>query len=319
MKISWGHLMVAVVFMATLTGAYRLSPGVRAAISTHGSEWFGWTEEARRIDSVSFVEHVKRKLEAEVGTLRKSRLELVGNADQLSGKIREQEALRDHARKFAEEFRTAFQTARSNQSFPITVRNAAYTEEQSLAQVSLLLAQADGYEQSLQRLQRIMDESNKRVQEIVVRQNATESNLAAIGTQLELLRTRQLTSVSDELIAQVDELFDVNQRVLTDNPVRTVTELLTANTLATPQPLAQHEAAQRFLAEVPVRVGKPAVEAAPTSEPAPLVSKIETETAPPAKSKVEAQVVVDIEFDDLAPSVSVIQEQSTSQVSPKQK
>ncbi|MFO0820985.1 MAG: hypothetical protein U1A77_23770 [Pirellulales bacterium] len=319
MKISWGHLMIAVVSVALLAGAYRLSPAVRAAVSTQGNEWFGWTEEARRSQSVPFIEHVKHKLEAEVATLRKSRLELVGNSDQLSGKIREQEALRDHARKLAEEFRTAFQAARASQSFPITVRNAAYTEEQSLAQVSLLLAQADGFEQSLQRLQRIQNEANKRVQEIVVRQNATESHLAAIGTQLELLHTRQLTSVSDELIAQVDELLDVNQRVLTDNPVRTVTELLSADTLAKPQPLAQYEAAQRFLEEKPVTVGKPSVADPSVGEPIPAVAKIESDTAPPTKAKVEAQVVVDIEFDEITPSVSVIQEQSATQASPQQK
>lgn len=311
MKISWGHLAVAVISLAALTGAYRLSPAVRTAMATQGREWLGWTDEARRGDPVGFTSHVERKLQSEVAMLRTCRFELVGNTDQLSGKIREQEAFRDQARKLADEFRSAFQTARQGGSFPFVVRNAAYTEEQSVTQVSLLLAQAEGFDKSVKRLQQIQDQSNKRLQEIVVRQNATEAQLAAIGAQRELLRARELTTVGEALIAQVDELFDINQRVLTENPVRTIAELLSAETQSVPHSLAHQDAARRFLDEVPVRVGKPTVEEPTVVELAPEAAKVD---AP--KTKLPVVVTdVDVEFDGLPSNSSVIQEQSTS---PKQ-
>jgi hypothetical protein len=86
--------------------------------------------------------------------------------------------------------------------------------------------------------------------------------------------------------------------------------LLSAETQSVPQSLAHQEAARRFLDEVPVRVGKPTVE-----EPTPETAKID---APKAKLP-EVATEVDVEFDGVPSSSSVIQEQSTSQSSPKQK
>jgi len=257
MKISWAHVAVAAAAIAVMAGAYRASPEVRTAVVTQGREWLGWTEEARRADPAGFTKHVEQKLKAEAAMLKKSRFELVSNADQLSGKVREQLALRDQAKKLTEEFRQRFQEARQQSTFPITVRNAAYTEEQAVAQVSLLLAESEGFDKSLKRLQRIQEESNKRVQEIVVRLNATETQLAAIGTQRELLESRELTAVGEELIAQVDALFNVNARVLRDNPVRSVAELLADESRGTSTALANQDTARRFLEEIPVQTAPP--------------------------------------------------------------
>lgn len=68
----------------------------------------------------------------------------------------------------------------------------------------------------------------------MVRLNATETQLAAIGAQRELLESRELTVVGEELIAQVDALFNVNERMLHDNLVRSDAELMADESRGTP-------------------------------------------------------------------------------------
>jgi len=260
MRSNWTHVLFLLFVAVSLAGgAYALSPAVRGVVQTQGREWLGWTEDARRADPVGFTTHVERKLRAESSLLQKSRQELAQNTQQLSGKIKEQGALRERARKMADEFRAAYQAARTSGSFPVMIRNGSYSEEQVVAQVSMLLAEASGLERSLARLQQIQDQANKRLQEIVVRQTATDSQIAAIGAQRELLRARELSSVGEELIAQVDELFDMNRRVLTENPVRSLAELLASEEAPPPSSQAQHAAAVQFLSETAVEVGKPVV------------------------------------------------------------
>lgn len=248
MKMSWGHVAAGGIAFAALAGLYRASPAMRATVETQSREWLGWTEEARRADPVGFTNYVERKLKSDAASFQKCRRELTHGSDQLSGKLREQEAYRDQARKFAEEFRLAFQAARHSGSFPTTVRNAAYSDEQMVAQVSLLLAEADGFDGTVRRLNQIRQQAATRLQEVVVRLNATEAQLAAIDAQRGLLRSRELTTEGETLIAQVDELLDVNHTVLRNNPVRPLAELLSDSSPVGPNG-AGLEAARKFLNE----------------------------------------------------------------------
>ena len=246
MKMTWAHVAAGVIAFAALVGLYRASPAMRATVETQSREWLGWTEEARRADPVGFTNYVERKLKADTATFQTSRVELAKGLDQLSGKLKEQEAYRDQARKLADEFRGAFQSARQGSSFPTTIRNAAYSEEQLVAQVSLLLAEVDGFDGTVRRLNQIRQQAATRMQEIVVRQNATEAQLAAISAQRGLLRASQLTTEGEALIAQVEELLEVNHTTLRNNPVRPLAELLSDSTPAAPGG-ASLEAARKFL------------------------------------------------------------------------
>ena len=62
---------------------------------------------------------------------------------------REQDAFAEHAETLVGEFRRVYRVAKKQDSFPVTVREAAYTEEQVVSQVSMLLAQADGHRQGM--------------------------------------------------------------------------------------------------------------------------------------------------------------------------
>ena len=57
--------------------------------------------------------------------------------------------------ELAEGFRSQYQLASTSGGFPIEMRGAAYTRDQVRSQVSMLLAEAEGYQQSLADLRQV--------------------------------------------------------------------------------------------------------------------------------------------------------------------
>ena len=95
------------------------------------------------------------------------------------------------AQTLAEEFRAEYQEALANDAFPIAVRGEAYTEAQVKSQVSLLLAEAEGYSESLAEIECVQAEAEQKMEELAVRIGQTESQLVALATKRELLRVRR--------------------------------------------------------------------------------------------------------------------------------
>lgn len=234
--------------IAGLAGAaVAVSPGLRMHVYQQWASLSGWTEEARQADPVGFASYAERRLKRDLEVMEKTRRELVAEVGQLSQEIREQQALGDQARQLAGQFRTEYQLASTNGGFPIQLRDAAYTEGQAKSQVSMLLAEADGYQQSLDQLTKVRKEAESKIEELVVRINSTETQLAALSTKRELLRARQLTAEGEQLLAQVDQLMTGNTQVIQGNPVRSVRELLDAP-VAKPQKTASQQRVEEFLA-----------------------------------------------------------------------
>jgi hypothetical protein len=206
--------------------AWAFSPGLRTQVAAAWNSQAGWTEAARRADPAGFVAHAEAKVQRDLATMDQTRRELAAEVGRLSKTAREQSALAEQARSLAEQFRGEYQQARENEHFPIEVRGAAYTEAQVRAQVSLLLAEAEGYEASLADIEGVRVSAEEKIEELAVRINRTETQLAALATKRELLRARQLTTAGEELLAQVDVLMTENRQAIDANPVGTVRELL---------------------------------------------------------------------------------------------
>lgn len=242
--------VAAAVLIAVGTGLYYFAPGFRTGVNQKVQCWIGWTEAARQADPVGFTNYVQGRLEKDLEQLKDNRNQLKLETDSLHQTLREHEALLSHSDVVAEEFRTAYQQAQRDDSFPVTVRGAAYTEEQMVSQVRLVLAEAEGYRQSVANLQQVCEKAEAQLQTLTVRIDTTQSQLAMIGTQRELLRSRVLTEAGEEMIAQVDELFEENRRVVHSNPVRPVAELLAARAEPTGERF-NRDAARAFLASKP--------------------------------------------------------------------
>lgn len=217
-------LFLVAVMAGGLGVTCYISPTARGWVWSETRTLTGWSEQARKADPVGFVSHVERQLRQDQKDLKETRQTLAAEIGELTKKQREQTALRDQSQQLASDFRTAWQGGR----FPVTIRNAAYTEGELTSQVSSLLAEIEGYATTVERLSRVRIEAEQKLEELTVRIEKTESEIASLGTQRELVRARVLTDSGERLLAQVDNLLEVNQQVLLSNPVRSTRDLLTA-------------------------------------------------------------------------------------------
>lgn len=250
MKVLKFVTVVAALLSAAGAGLYYAGPSVRATVDQKIQLWIGWTEEARKADPVGFTNYVESRLESDLQQLKETRGRLIAETSSVERSVQEHEALLQHAEQMADEFRRAYVAAKEVDSFPITVRGSAYTEEQVLSQVSLLLAEAEGYRQSINGLQQVALKAEDRLQELTLQIDSNKVELAALGAQRELLRAEKLTDEGQRLVAHVDQLLADNQQVVHGNPVRSVPELLASRDDGAEQ-RPGIEAARRFLAARP--------------------------------------------------------------------
>lgn len=232
--------------------AWAVSPALRSQVTAWWDSHTGWTESARQADPAGFASHAETKLQQDLAKMDATRRELTAEVGRLSKTAREQSALADQARRMAEQFRDVYQAAQADDRFPVEIRGAAYTEPQVRSQVSMLLAEAEGYEASLADLETVRATAEAKIEELAVRINRTEAQLAALATKRELLRARQLTAAGEQLLAQVDELMTGNRQTIDANPVATVRELL-ARSPAKPEGRAPDRKVEEFLTAKPAR------------------------------------------------------------------
>lgn len=247
-RVVWSIMLLVAAGGTVAVAIQKYCPGLWTKIDRKVTEVAGWTEEARRADPVGFVEYASAKLRHDLEALKKTRRDLAAEIGGVAEKLREQRALRDHARSMAEEFRTKYQEATTKKRFPIELCGAAYTAEQAKSQVSMLLAEAEGYEAAIAKLEQVRKEAEAELEALTVRISQTESQLAALGAQREVLRVRQLSDVEESLLGQVESLLRENDQVVAGNPVRNVRELIAA--AETPKREAvQEQAVEAFLAQ----------------------------------------------------------------------
>lgn len=269
----------AVLMVLAVVGgvAAGLSPAMRAAAYQQWTERFGWTEDARRADPEGFARHAERRLAQDLDQMQQTRRELAAEVGQLVRRARQQQALHDQGATLADEFRVRYQEAEANGGFPITVRNAAYTRPQAESQVSMLLAETAGYEQSLALIDGVRQQAEAQLEALAVKINQTEAQLATLATKRELLRAGRLTAEGEALLAQVDELMTGNARVIAENPVRTVEELLAST--SQPANPAGRQAVAEFLAR----------------RPGATEHQVMRQEVPARKPEVEAEADADVE------------------------
>lgn len=246
-RLVWAVAILALVGSVAIVGR-QYAPGLWVKFERAFEERFGWTEEAKQRDPGGYVEYVIHRLRKDLAELAAIRQDLLVQIAELTSKIQTQDALASHAERLATEFRNRYREARVGNTFPVVIRGAAYTADQVESQVSLLLAQARGCREALERLKKVREQAEAQLEMITVCLNRTEAELAALTAQRKLLQARQIFDQQSELLAQVEDLFAENKRVVATNPVRTVQELLAAAETPTPEQLRREEV-ERFLNE----------------------------------------------------------------------
>jgi hypothetical protein len=254
-------------FVATLIavvggGAYGISPTLRVQVGRWVAEVTGQPPKPE-VDPVGFTDHAAGKLQKDLVSMQGTRQELAGEVGKLTRKVHEQEALRDGGTALANAFREKYLSAKAEGAFPIAVCGRSYSETEAKTQVSLILAEVQGYEQAIAALRDVQGKAEAELEAMAVKINTTETQLVALKAKQGLIEAHRLTAEGEQLLAQVDDLVQDNAKAIADNPVGTIQELMAAAE-ATRKTPAKRESVEAFLAgSTVVRGQSPAEPAKP--------------------------------------------------------
>ncbi len=169
---------------------------------------------------VAYVRYVESRLAQDLETMNKARFRLGTEVERLSAQNSKLSAKVQRARSLANDFRVAYQELEQSGQDAAVVHDCAYTKAQMFSQVSLLLAEAEGYRQSQEELAATLARGEQQMEQYAVQIGKTESQLAILATKRELIRLQDLTVEGQELLAEVDQLMIENAQAVACSPVR---------------------------------------------------------------------------------------------------
>ncbi len=98
--------------------------------------------------------------------------------------------------------------------FPVTVRSKEYSEAQLRTQGDLIVAQNAGLATSISAIESALVGANKKIQELIVNKEKTDTELSMLKTKKEVFTANKLTSEGLALVAQIDEILQGNERLI---------------------------------------------------------------------------------------------------------
>lgn len=214
---------------------WRFMPRVRKEAEDAYQKYGGWTEEARQHDPVRFINHAEEQLSEHLGSLKQARQNMASALDKIAGEIDKTRSLLASSESLAAEFRAAYRAAEQDASYPIELSGSAYTREQLVEQVRLILMQRENYKLVIAELDSAGETAKARAQDLLTHITNTEASLASLPAKREIARLNELTGDMSELLGQVNELIGSNKQLLEESPIRTVEQLVASGSSAAPE------------------------------------------------------------------------------------
>ena len=232
-------ILVAMVVVTVLVClVWGISPQFRTTVNEAGMSITTWTPEAIQADPVGYSMFVESSLKKDQEKLQISRKEIARQMERLAKMQSEKSKLLSDGEQLADEFAEAITAG----VFPVTVRNAEYTEEQIRAQLALIVAQVNGMKASLDEMNDVAKTAESEILKLVVNIEKTESQLAMLKTRREIFRTQAITTEGLAMIDEVTSILEGNQILLKSNPVGTIEDILNrSRTSAETSPAGQSE------------------------------------------------------------------------------
>lgn len=215
---------IAVVAIVIAGLLYCFSPSIRTGIGKGFDKVTKWTEEAIKKDPIGYYNYVEGRLTADQEKLNETLKNLRIAVGDLSKRNSDKRKLLEKGKEYETEFVDALIEA--NNKFPVTVRGKEYSESQLRAQGDLIVAQNVGLTNSITAIESALVDSNKKIQELIVNKEKTETELSMLKTKKEIFKANKLTAEGLAMVAQIDEILQSNVTLIEGNPVRSIDELI---------------------------------------------------------------------------------------------
>lgn len=239
-------LFGGLVLLVAVIWAFQ-SPTVRSRLS----KWYGatteWDAESRAADPLGFIDYAEARLRGHLEELTAAKLDLAVKNMALEGTVTEYATRRDGAMALANEFRSKYQDALSNERFPVEVRNAAYTKDQTREQIGRILHDVSKIEEVHGAVVAQKAEADQRLIELGEREQETTAQLKLLPVKRSMFAADLVTAQSEAVLSELNEVLNSNTAVLTRNPVRSVDELLKKAPTPSPSASSDSTAIDAFL------------------------------------------------------------------------
>ena len=227
-KNSFSITIVAILVVGGTLMA--ISPGVRTLVTGKYNKVISWPEEAIQKDPMGYMKFVEKKLIKDQNKIQTIWRNLGISVGKLAKKQSKNRETLEQGMAYAEKFRDAYQNA--NGVFPVEILGESYTDVQLRAQLSLTLAQNDGLTQLLTEVDEALIDASSKMEELIVQNEKTETQLALIATKREMFQADALSTEGLQLVGRLNGLFEENELVMAGNPVRSIEQLVKAETFA---------------------------------------------------------------------------------------
>ncbi len=243
-KIAVGSVVLVIAAGAEYFG----SPAVRAKVDARWHQVSGWSEEARQHDPIGYISFAESSLKENLTNLEQVRRELSAEMAAVQRKCQEKQTLLEGVLAMANEFREQYRRAQTVGVFPVTVRGAAYTEDQIVGQVRTLMAEAEACEGAVKEFKAMQEKAQGSIEDVMRRVHAVETKIELVGTQRQLIRAGTIAQGVDSIVADVDSLIGENKEFIVQNPVRSFRELVVRTATTSSKNGVTEDRVRKFLA-----------------------------------------------------------------------
>jgi prepilin-type N-terminal cleavage/methylation domain-containing protein len=177
-----------------------------------------WTPESIEEDPKGYSQYVEAKLKADLDKFTTVNRELQLRMETLA----ELESRKAKLIAKGEPLKEQFAQAITDGKFPAVVQNKEYTESQLRMQLALILAQLEGYEETLAEIKKGSETAQAEIERNVLAIDKTETEIALLATRRAVWESKATSTEGRKLIEKVNAILEGNEVVLKDNPVRSI-------------------------------------------------------------------------------------------------
>jgi phage shock protein A len=219
---------IPVLLIGGAVAAWNFSPALRGKARSAFDKYGAWTEEARAEDPEGYMKYAIDKLKSDLGKFKQAQVSLKATRKSTEDKLAKNSDLHTAAVEMTEAFKLEYKAAEAGGGYPVNVLASSYDRPQLINQVKLALAQRDNYSGAIGAFSSALAQIDETSTQLAGRVISVQTSISKLETQLEIFTIENLTQQTEDLLATVNDLLGQNDKILEDDPVRTVEDLLEA-------------------------------------------------------------------------------------------
>ena len=184
---------------------YQRSPFFQSKVDGFTGKMTKWSPEDIKNNPVKFLDHAEKQLKSSLTQLEESKGTIDSTMATLTKDRDDNQSTVDTATRLTGEFKTAYKGAKANDSWPVTVAEASYTEPQLIEQVETLMAQKSSLTSLIGSQDVALGKAKAAQDKLKDKITQLNGELQSLATKRETLNIEKMSADADQWLAKVNE------------------------------------------------------------------------------------------------------------------